>query len=253
MNNDTVLCSKSDIVVALTNLKNSEFIHVVNNIKSGSFIRDESSKDYYDRLVYTKELRRFVYNPAILNIIFSDGAIKKLFFRTFGYKGQLDFTIYPNCWLRDLPLLDLGKGVYLGDGILLGTNQVSTDQKTIKAGSITIGQQSIFDQKCSLGYSSQVGEDCLIGFQVSIGMKCKIGNKVKLGPLTAIGHGVIIGDKVEVGSGSLIGSFASIENGVAIPEFSRIPSFSHVTRQGIYNRRQRAAEPTPGGRLHIRH
>ena len=31
-------------------------------------------------------------------------------FRIFGYRGSMDFTIYPDTWIRDLPLLDFGEG-----------------------------------------------------------------------------------------------------------------------------------------------
>ena len=93
----------------LDRLQNDEnFQAVVSNIKAGRFERNQE-KDYQDRVSYTMELRNFVYNPAVLNVIFTDQALKEKFFRTFGYKGEVNFTIYPKCWLRDLPLLDIGK------------------------------------------------------------------------------------------------------------------------------------------------
>ena len=121
---DTILTSRKDITIALEELNTLQFQAVVANIKAGTFDRTVPNKDYQDRLAYTKAFRKFIYNPAILNEIFSCPELKESFFRTFGYKGALDFTIYPKCWLRDLPLLDIGSGTYLADGILLGTNQV---------------------------------------------------------------------------------------------------------------------------------
>ena len=235
---DRILNSKTDIIIALEELNRLEFQAIVKNIKAGTFVRDPESKDYQDRLVYTKAFRKFIYNPAVLNEIFSDAELKKSFFRTFGYKGALDFTIYPKCWLRDLPLLDIGSKTYLADGILLGTNQVSTDQKVLKVGPIKIGERCVFDQDCKLGYNSKIGDDCIIGIQTSIGLRCKMGNNVKIGEATTIRHGVTIGNDVIIGSETQIGNFCIIEDGVQIPEFSRIPSFSLVTKEGIFNRKE---------------
>lgn len=234
---DTILNTREDIINALDELNTPEFQEVVANMKPGNFKRDRMSKDYNDRLVYTRAFRKFIYNPSVMNEILSDTDLKEMFFRTFGYKGALDFTIYPNCWLRDLPMLDIGSGTYLADGILLGTNQVSTDQTVLRVGKIKIGERCVFDQDCKLGYNSTIGDDCIIGIQTSIGLKCRMGNNVKLGEATTIRHGVRIGNDVTVGSETQIGNFVVIEDGVEVPEFSRIPSFSVVTSEGIFERK----------------
>lgn len=238
MKNDQLLTSTVDVRNHLEALNQSDFTEVVKNIQPGSYPRDATNPGYKDRLAYTQELRKFVYNPAILNLVFSDVKLKKLFFRTFGYQGQLDFTIYPDCWLRDLPLIDIGEGVYLGDGIVLGTNQVSVDQKMVTVGSIKIGRNSIFDQRCAIGYGTTISTDCVVGFQVAIGLRCTIGQQVKIGGYSGIEHRVQIGDQVRIGSSSKIGSFVIIDDQVQLPEFSLIPSYSHVTKIGIVNRRK---------------
>ena len=234
---DRILNSRMDIIIALEELSRDEFQDVVANIKPGAFLHQTENQDYRDRLTYTKAFRKFAYNPAVLNEIFSDSELKEKFFRTFGYKGALDFTIYPNCWLRDLPMLDIGSGSYLADGILLGTNQVSTDQKVLKVGKITIGERCVFDQQCKVGYNSRIGNDCIIGIQTAIGLKCKMGNNVKVGEATTIRHSVTIGDDVTIGAETQIGNFVIIDEGVEVPEFSRIPSFSHVTSEGVFDRK----------------
>lgn len=213
------------------------FMKAVKNIKPGQFERDSDSEDYRSRLIYTKQLRLFVYNPMIMNEILSDEEFKTLFFRTFGYEGNLQFTMYPNAWLRDLPLLNIGSDVYFGDGILLGTNQVSPDQRVIRVGTINIGSRSVFDQQCKIGYNTIIGNDCLFGIQCAVGIKSKIGTNVHLGGMTNVDHGTTIGDNVRIGSQSQIGSFCVIDEGVELPEFTRVPSFTHVTQIGMVNRR----------------
>jgi UDP-3-O-[3-hydroxymyristoyl] glucosamine N-acyltransferase len=223
---------------------NESFQATVSNIKAGKFDREQENNDYNDRLVYTKELRNYLYNPAVLNLIFGEPELKELFFRTFGYKGQMDFTIYPKCWLRDLPLLDIGKNVYLGDNILLGTNQVTPDQKTLVVGPIKIGDNCIFNQGCTVGGKTTIGQDGVIGFEVAFGFSNKVGDRVKIGERATIGHGNRIGNDVTMGFMSKIGHFCVIEDGVTIDEMTDIPSYSLVTKEGVFPRRKKQEKPT---------
>ena len=110
-------------------------------IRKGTSRRRIDDPIYAGRLEYTQALRRFVYNPAVLNEVLWDPTLKEQFCRVFGYRGNLDFTIYPSAWIRDLALADyhIGKNVYLADGIVLGTNQVSPDQSKLHVGPISIG------------------------------------------------------------------------------------------------------------------
>lgn len=144
-------------------------------IGPGRFRRDASDHRYAARFGYTAALRRYVYNPAALERIFGDPSLKALFLRTFGYKGHTDFTVYPNAWLRDLPLLNIGRRCYLADGIVLGTNQVSPDQQWLTVEGISIGDDTVFDQQCMVGYGTRIGRDCVIGARVMIGMRARIG------------------------------------------------------------------------------
>jgi len=220
----------------------SAFQKSVSNIKAGKFVRDTNDPDYNDRIIYTKELRNFIYNPAVLNVVFGDQELKEKFFRAFGYKGSVNFTIYPKCWLRDLPLLDIGENVYLGDNILLGTNQVTPDQKTLVVGTIKIGDNSIFNQGCTVGGKSSIGNDCIIGFETAMGFGNTIGNNTQLGERVTIGHCNKIGSDVKIGYMCKIGRFCIIEDGVEIDEMTEVPSYSLVTKEGIFSRRKKASK-----------
>ena len=219
---------------------NVNFQQVVGNIKEGKFVRDVSNSDYNDRIVYTKALRSFLYNPAVLNVIFSEQELKEKFFRAFGYKGMVKFTIYPKCWLRDLPLLDIGENVYLGDNILLGSNQVTPDQKSLVVGKIKIGDNCIFNQGCTIAGKSSMGNNCIIGFETAIGFGNTIGNFTNIGERVTIGHCNKIGSNVTIGYMCRIGRFCIIEDGVNIKEMTDIPSYSLVTKQGIFSRRKKS-------------
>lgn len=217
--------------------QNLTFQKHVKNIKEGRFKRESQNPNYLSRLEYTKTLRLFVYNPACMNTILMDAELKELFFRTFGYRGNVNFTIYPNAWLRDLPLLDIGKNTYLADGILLGTNQVSTDQQFITVGKISIGDHTIIDQRGAIGYSTNIGKNCTLGLRFAIGIKGSIGNNTSTGEMVAIGHGVKIGNNVSIGQGTIIGNMSTIDDDITIGLGKTIPAFSHVTQNGIYHKR----------------
>ena len=200
-----------------------------------------NGSDYKDRLVYTKTLRAFLYNPAVLNVIFGEQDLKEKFFRAFGYKGKVNFTIYPKCWLRDLPLLDIGDNVYLGDNILLGTNQVTPDQKMLIVGKIQIGDNCIFNQGCTVGGGTGIGNDCIVGFESAIGFGNSIGNNSHIGERVTIGHCTKVGSGVSIGYMCKIGRHCIIEDGVEIGEMTDIPSFSLVTKKGVFSRRKEEA------------
>jgi len=137
-----------------------------------------------------------------------------------------------------LPLLDFGEGAYLGDGIVLGTNQVSIDQEFINVDTIKIGARTVFDQRGAVGYESVIGDDCSLRFDVSIGIKCTIGNHVIVGEKSFIGHGTKIGNNVNIGQGCSIGNMCIIDDDVDINLATVIPTFSHVTADGMRNYRE---------------
>lgn len=214
------------------------FQAAVASIEPGKIKRDPNNPQYQKRVQYTVALRDFVYNPALLNVIFGDAELKANFLRIFGYRGNTNFTIYPNCWLRDLPLLDIGAGVYLGDHILLGTNQVSPNQEFLTVGTIQIGDNSIFDQQCSIGLNAKVGSNVQGRFKSSIGLKATVHNNVLLGEGSNIGHGTVAKEGVILERCAGVGNFCIIDAGVVVPEYATIPSFSHVTESGIVPRQQ---------------
>lgn len=212
-------------------------IAAVDSLRPGRFRRDAEDPGYRLRSLYTSALRRFMYNPAVLEVIFAEADLQTLFLRTFGYRGQTRFTLYPNAWLRDLPLLDLGQDCYLGDGIVLGTNQVSVDQQFLIVDRISIGAGTVFDQQCMVGYGSSVGSKCVIGARVMIGMRTRICDEAQVRPGSGIGHHCRIGARVRIGHDVMVGAFSVIDDDVIVGDYSRIPEFSRVTREGHRSRR----------------
>jgi len=202
------------------------------SIRPGKVRRDGSDPVYEARREYTRRLRRFVYDPAAMNTILTSPELKERFFRTFGYTGSLDFTIYPNAWLRDLPLLDIGAGAYLADGIVLGTNQVTRDQSELRVGPIGIGARTIFDQRCMVGLGATIGADCVIGIQSLVGLGSTIGDGTTVSGNTRICHYARIGRGVTLGYDVFVGLGAEVADGVVVPDCARIPAHARVTAEG---------------------
>jgi acetyltransferase-like isoleucine patch superfamily enzyme len=203
-------------------------------IKEGTIVRDLNDEVYRGRVEYTKELRRIVYNPGLFNEILLNPELKEKFFRAFGYKGNLEFTLYPNSWIRDLALenYDIGEDVYMADGIVLGTNSVTVCQKKLKVGPICIGDRTIFDQGCKIGLKTKIGKDCTFSVNCSIGLVCKIGNNVKVSPASTIMHFTRIEDNVIIGGNCFIGEKAVIKEGANIGANTVIPPRSIVEKNG---------------------
>ena len=233
-----LLTDSRSIAEKLTQLrKDRRFTESIKNIKPGKFERDSLSRVYQDRKYYTHQLRWFIYDPSVMNVVLENSLLKKLFFNTFGYTGNLKFTIYPNCWLRDLPLLDIGEDAYLADGIVLGTNQVTPDQKFISVGRISIGNRTIFDQQCMLGYGATVGDQCIVGVRACVGVKSRIGNNTVVSGMATVGHGCKVGNNVNLGERSSVCSFAIVEDGVKLENNGVVPAFAKLTKQGMFCRR----------------
>jgi hypothetical protein len=93
-----------------------------NGIVPGKFPRDLSHPIYRQRRYYGLCWTALYYCKPVYYVCLTIPCLKWLTFRLFGYRGQMDFTVHPDTWIRDLPLLDLGKGAYVANRATLGTN-----------------------------------------------------------------------------------------------------------------------------------
>lgn len=217
----------------LTELRRDQLLSwALTKIRPGTFARDPEDEDYRARLIYADRLRLFVYNPGVMNTVLTTVDLKESFFRTFGYAGNLDFTIYPNAWLRDLPLVTIGKRAYLGDHILLGTNSVSIDQQYVRVGEIKIGEGVVMDQQCAIGLGTSIGNFSHFAFRTAVGLKSRIGEHVHVGVGTMIGNKVTIGDGVKMGQMCVAHDFVLIESGAHVADSVHIPSHHRFCTDG---------------------
>jgi len=167
------------------------------------------------------------YFTPIFYFVLQIDLFKASVLRLFGYKGSTSITLYPDSWIRDLPLLDIAEGVYfankctLGSNLVLGTGEILVDR-------IKIGKQSTIGHLAIVGLGTQIGEHCEIGIGVAVGLRCAIADRVRIAPTCAINHGASIGAGTQVGAMSYIGLRAQIGPGLEIPAGANIPTGASI-------------------------
>ena len=80
----------------------------------GSFPRDLRAPLYRGRRLYGLCWTAVYYFTPVYWLFLTVPLLRRALFRLFGYRGQMDFTVYPDTWIRDLPLLEFGRGAYVG-------------------------------------------------------------------------------------------------------------------------------------------
>jgi hypothetical protein len=91
-------------------------------IIKGIFPRDVRFPVYAMRKLYGTCWTAVYYFKPVYTIILNIAVFKGLVLRLFGYRGSLNIALYPDAWIRDLPLLRIEDGVYISNLCALGTN-----------------------------------------------------------------------------------------------------------------------------------
>ena len=153
------------------------------------------------------------YFKPIYWLFLSVPELKFFLFRLFGYKDYMDFTIYPDTWIRDLPLLDFGKNSYMSNSATIGINIVS-DDGFIKVDRIKIGKNSLIGHPALIALDSKLGDNCEVGVSTRIGIKVTINNGTVLGPASIINHGATIQENSKIGTACNIGTLSRVDKNI---------------------------------------
>jgi len=192
------------------------------SIVPGKFPRSLDDPTYLDRRLYGLCLTAVYYFTPIYAAVLYIDPFRRYFFRLFGYRGQLDFTIHPDTWIRDLPLVSIGKGAYVANQATIGTNIVADFGKSIWVDRIEIGAGSVVGSHSLIAPGGKVGAGVEIGIRTICGLKARIQDGANIGPDCAIGHGAVIGAEAKVGRRAEIDVRVRIPAGAAVRPFSRI-------------------------------
>lgn len=187
-----------------------------NGIVAGRFPRDMNHPVYGHRKLYGVCWTAVYYFKPVYFIFLSVPVLQTFLFRLFGYKGNTDFTVYPDTWIRDLPLLDIGKGAYLSNRATLGTNIVMKDGR-ILVGEIRIGPGTIVGHLSASSPGATYGANVQIGAGTLIGMKVHLADGVDIGAGTVIDHGCSLESGVRVNTRAYIGTRSIIGANAVIP------------------------------------
>ncbi|EYD75391.1 hypothetical protein Rumeso_03038 [Rubellimicrobium mesophilum DSM 19309] len=192
-------------------------------IVKGHFPRSIDHPVYGHRRLYGLCWTSLYYFKPVYFLVLSIPALKTMTFRLFGYRGSMDFTVYPDTWIRDLPILDFGPGVYLANRATLGTNMPLSDG-TILVSPITLGAGSVLGHLAELGPGVTIAEGSEIGTRSAIGVACRIGRGVSIAPDVSLEHSVRVGDGARiracarVGLNSVVGPGDIVEFGEVVPQ-----------------------------------
>lgn len=196
----------------------------------GTFPRDLKHPVYGPRRLYALCWTAIYYFTPLYFVCLSLPLLKRALFRAFGYKGETDNTIFPDVWIRDLPLLKIGKKAYVANRASLGSNLCLIDGTTL-VDWLWIGDGTMVGHMALFGPGTKAEDQAQLGINSIVGIRCRIRPNAKVGPRANINHGVEIGAGAEIGACAFVGLRAKIGEGVKIPDASNIPAGLQILTQ----------------------
>jgi carbonic anhydrase/acetyltransferase-like protein (isoleucine patch superfamily) len=193
------------------------------SIVAGKFARDLGHFIYGPRRLYAICWTAIYYCPPVYHAVLAVPALKHLTFRLFGYRGSTEFTTYPDTWLRDLPLLDIGEGAYLSNRATVSPNMCLQNGKILIA-PVTIGAGAVVGHGTLVAPGVTIGKRTEIGVGGAIGIGVKIGDRVRVGHVVQFDHGAVIGSGCDIGSRAYIGRNTVIREDLVVPPGAVIPA-----------------------------
>jgi UDP-3-O-[3-hydroxymyristoyl] glucosamine N-acyltransferase len=134
----------------------------------------------------------------------------------------MNFTVYPDTWIRDLPILTFEDNAYVSNRATLGTNIVLSNgfllvaPITLRAGAL-VGHLAMLAPGVELGPGAEVAVGC------GVGIKAKLGADSFVGPCCVIEHGVSLGRNTRIGTYSYVGSGSVVLDGIKVPPATVVP------------------------------
>lgn len=212
-------------------------------IREGRFQRDPSDRDYLARRVHGAAWTTLFYCKPVLALILSVPPLRAAVLRGFGYRGSNDVTLYPDTWIRDLPLLDLADGVYVSNRATLGTNVV--DGGRIIVSGIRMGERSVVGHLAMVGGGLDAGADVEIGQGAAVGFRVRVGAGTYVGPCARVGHASRLGESVVLGHGVILGDRCRVADGLELPDGLLVPAGTRLRRQADVEALVRGGAPSP--------
>jgi carbonic anhydrase/acetyltransferase-like protein (isoleucine patch superfamily) len=204
-------------------------------IVPGKFPRDLSTPLYRGRRLYGLCWTCVYYLKPVYFICLSIPALKWLTFRLFGYRGQMNFTVYPDTWIRDLPLLDFGEGAYLANRSTIGTNMPSKDG-TILVDGISIGKGAMVGHLVMIAAGSKLGDAAEVGHGAACGARVTVAANAVVKPAAVVDHMSSIAENSEIGTRAYVGLAAHVGAHLKVPAGAIVPRRARLALQADVDR-----------------
>jgi carbonic anhydrase/acetyltransferase-like protein (isoleucine patch superfamily) len=196
----------------------------------GKFPRDLKHPVYGPRRLHALCWTSVYYCTPIYFAVLTFPALKAWVFTLFGYKHSTNFTVYPDTWLRDLPVLKIEEGAYLSNRATIGTNMCLTDG-TVLVDSVVVKKKGLVGHLCMLAPGTYIGSNAELGVGAGLGVRSKLSENSSVGPMSTVGHGVVIEANSHVGMHSHIGTKVLIRSGVRLSPGANIPPGAVIVSQ----------------------
>jgi carbonic anhydrase/acetyltransferase-like protein (isoleucine patch superfamily) len=197
-------------------------------VTAGKFLRDLNDPLYFHRRLHGLCWTTVFYNKPAYFTCLSIPAFKWMTFRMFGYRGSMNFTVYPDTWIRDLPLLHFDDGVYVSNRATLGTNIVLRNGYLLVR-SIRLRSKALVGHLAMLAPGVELGVGAEVAVGGGIGIGTKLGSGSFVGPCCVIEHGVRLGANASVGAQSYVGSGSALADDSCLPAGSFLAPRTRVT------------------------
>ncbi len=181
----------------------------VGGIVPGRFERSLDDPTYRKRYFYGLCWTTLYYCKPAYSVCLAIPALRTAMFRLFGYRGQMDFVIYPDTWIRDLPLLDFGRGAYIANRATLGTNMALSNGKSL-VDRITIGDGATVGHLAAVALGTRIGNGAEIGVGTAVGVGVRIGANALVNGTSTVNHYARVADDVVVDTSSYVGLRATV-------------------------------------------
>lgn len=202
------------------------------SVRPGKIKRCISDRRYFHRRLYGLCWTAVYYNKPVYFLCLSIPLLKWLTFRLFGYRGSMNFTVYPDTWIRDLPLLHFEDGVYVSNRATLGTN-IALSNGFLLVDRITLRSKSLVGHLAMLAPGVEMQHGAEVGVGGAIGIGTKIGRDASVGPRCSIGHGVLLGNRATVGGHSCVDSGSILADGTRLPVGSVVGRRTHAQKAAM--------------------
>lgn len=219
-------------------------------ITPGQFPRSAAHRVYGPRRVYSAAWTQVYYCRPLYAALLTIPPARACLLWLFGYQGGRGLLLFPDTWIRDLPLLRFGHRVYLANRATIGTN-ISLHDGTSVVGPVTLGDDVLIGHLAIVGPFARIGEGSQLGVSAIVGIGVRVGAHCVIQAGAGIDHFCRIGAGTTVGAGAYVGDHSRLGPGLRIAPAAVIPAGSTILTQEAADACHPAARPRPSALDHM--